>query len=410
MHAHSAASAGTPLAEAPKTDKGRYKLDPTRRWPTRHRGISFRVNRSLERSYFVHEKGKFVPAGRTETEALAKQAEIRGKRARGERVIVASRVELKFVAEEWFSDVSRRVRPSTARDYRSYLDRVLIPRFGERGIGSITPEEIVDLVQELERAGKSQSTIANAVKPLNGLLGFALFKGLIATNPMSQIPRGYKPSCNVKRDHREWTTTEVDRVIAEARKRDARPEAQQSYALAIEVLLRCGLRLGEMLALRQQDIDFEHEVLLIRNSWTKDSKLGPVKTSASERRVPVTRDLIGRLMMRSLHLDAEADTFLFAAKKGENPPSQSNFRRRGWNPAVQAAGLTEGPRVTPHDARHAFTSQMAHLDLTSGDLAPILGHTTAGITEAIYVHAFNREAREARIREAMVAASIGAVG
>lgn len=59
--------------------------------------------------------------------------------------------------------------------------------------------------------------------------------------------------------------------------------------------------------------------------------------------------------------------------------------------------LPVGPKVTLHDARHAFASQLADLDLTSGDLAPILGHSTAGITEAIYVHAFKpRGARGAR--------------
>jgi integrase len=98
---------------------------------------------------------------------------------------------------------------------------------------------------------------------------------------------------------------------------------------------------------------------------------------------------------------------VFASKNGENPPTQSNFRRRAWVPAVRAAGLTDGPRVTPHDSRHAFASQLADLHLTSSDLAPILGHRTAGITESIYVHAFNREAREERVRQAMTAAAMG---
>jgi integrase len=122
----------------------------------------------------------------------------------------------------------------------------------------------------------------------------------------------------------------------------------------------------------------------------------------------VTTELIKQLAARSLELDADDDTFVFAAKKGENPPMQSNFRRRAWNKAKEAAGLDDGgPRLTPHDARHAFASQLADLDLTSADLAPVLGHKSAGITEAIYVHAFNREAREERVRQAMQAATLG---
>jgi integrase len=90
-----------------------------------------------------------------------------------------------------------------------------------------------------------------------------------------------------------------------------------------------------------------------------------------------------------------------------NPPLHSNWRRRGWNPAVKDAGLNGDLRVTPHDARHAFASQMAALGLTSSDVAETLGHT-AGVTERIYTHSFNREQREQRIRDAMTQAASGA--
>jgi integrase len=79
----------------------------------------------------------------------------------------------------------------------------------------------------------------------------------------------------------------------------------------------------------------------------------------------------------------------------------TSFRRRGWHPAVEAAALTDGPKVTPHDARHAFASEMAYLGLDADDVKEVLGHTTRAITEAIYTHAFNRDKREQRIRQAM---------
>jgi hypothetical protein len=50
---------------------------------------------------------------------------------------------------------------------------------------------------------------------------------------------------------------------------------------------------------------------------------------------------------------------------------------------------------------------MADLGLTSLDVAETLGHTRADVTEKIYVHAFNREQREQRVREAMARAAIG---
>jgi hypothetical protein len=64
------------------------------------------------------------------------------------------------------------------------------------------------------------------------------------------------------------------------------------------------------------------------------------------------------------------------------------------------------PKVTPHDARHALASALAARGLSSRDAAGVLGHATAGITERIYTHAFNREEREERMRQAMAAAAV----
>jgi integrase len=69
--------------------------------------------------------------------------------------------------------------------------------------------------------------------------------------------------------------------------------------------------------------------------------------------------------------------------------------------------LDEGVRLTPHSARHACATQAADLDLDSDDAAALLGHSSAKVTEGIYVHAFNRDAREQRIRAAMSRAQNG---
>jgi integrase len=265
---------------------------------------------------------------------------------------------------------------------------------------------VLDLVRSLE--GKAESTRANDLKPLRGLLEYAVFRGYVAVNPVSQVPKGWLPSCNSTREHREWTTEEVEALIVSARRLDKRPEARTDYADAIETLVRTGLRLGEMLGLRYGDIDFSGNVLSVRRQWTKDGRVAVPKTAKAVRRVMLSPQLSAKLAARKLRLGAGDEDFVFASKKGGNPPLHSNFRRRGWEPAVEAAGLTDGPKVTPHDARHAFASQMSDLGLTSSDVAEVLGHTTAGVTERIYTHAFNREEREERIRQAMTQAAGGA--
>jgi integrase len=113
---------------------------------------------------------------------------------------------------------------------------------------------------------------------------------------------------------------------------------------------------------------------------------------------------VKKLVARKLSEGSGDDDYVFASDSKGNPPSHTNFRRRAWSKAVANAGLTDGPKLTPHDARHVFASEMADLGLDSGDVAEVMGHTTAEVTERIYTHAFNREAREQRIREAMASA------
>jgi integrase len=63
--------------------------------------------------------------------------------------------------------------------------------------------------------------------------------------------------------------------------------------------------------------------------------------------------------------------------------------------------------VTPHDARHAAASQLADSGMSSADVRDMLGHSSSSVTEGIYIHAFDRDKREQRIREARAAAARG---
>jgi hypothetical protein len=155
--------------------------------------VSYRERADGSRSYSVFFQGRYLPAGTSEKEALAKQADLRGREARGERIIVPTKITFAETAEQWYAS-KHRLRAWTKRAYRDALDNVLIPRFGSWKLAAIDADSIARLIRDLEREGLhavdperpvrplSASSIENYLKPLSGTLGLAVRRGLIASN------------------------------------------------------------------------------------------------------------------------------------------------------------------------------------------------------------------------------------
>jgi integrase len=398
---------------------------------TRTRGVTFRET-AKGRTYFVyddtqrqHGRTPYVRAGKTEREALKLKAELDSRKSRGERVVVASRRSVLEVAEEWFAAEQGRWRIDYRREMRRCLDREVLPEFGDWKIAAIGPQQVIGYDKKLRARGLSESGAANIQKALRGLLDHAVLCEDIAVNPYRQVSRGKISSCNTRRQHHAWTTEQVEHFIATAHAFDERETAKRSYGDQVETMIRLGLRIAEASGLRFSDIEKktitvkdedgeEHEVdryfLHVRRQFTLRGKVVDyTKTASSRRRVPVRNELVAKLDFRQAFLGLADDDFIFAEVPRGNPPTHSNFRRRAWNPIVQKTGirLDEGVKITPHSARHATASQLADLDLDSDDVAALLGHSSAKVTEGIYIHAFNKDARDERILAAMEKARNG---
>jgi integrase len=386
------------------TGKGRGTF-----YPTGVPGFEYRLSTDGSTKTFYGSRSRLE--AKTFRAARAEWDEKRGKAARGERVIVPSKIKFEAVFEEWYAEAAPGLRSGVAADYRRVGDKILLPEWGHRRIGSFGPADCLRLARTLEQRGLSPSTVANYLKPARGTFAFAVEQEYIAVSPFAQVRRGRLPSCNTTREHREWTTAEVQRLIDAGYALDERPTARADYGLAIEFKMRTGGRTGETLGARYGDVERIKKdgkliggVWTITRQWTPEGEEAPPKTSKSKRRVPLTPELVRKIDARKLAIGASDDDYLFASRRGGRPISHTNFRRRGWDLAVENAGLSDGPKVTPHDSRHAFASQMADLGLSSTDAAEVLGHTSSTITERIYTHAFNREQREERVRQAMAQA------
>jgi integrase len=147
-----------------------------------------------------------------------------------------------------------------------------------------------------------------------------------------------------------------------------------------------GLRLGELLGLRWEDIDLHKGVLQVRRQWTRLGEYAPPKTNGALRRIPLSEEMTKELAALKLRSRYSADNDpVFAAQNGK-PLAHRNAAGRGFERAAAKAG-SEG--VSFHSMRHAFASRMISRGINSTVLAALMGHESSTITERRYIHLFD---------------------
>jgi integrase len=370
---------------------------------TRHRGFGYRLRADGSKTFYG-----FVPGrGRVKLEAPAFQAaleewnEIRGK---GKGAKLPDRnVRFDQMAEQWLAS-KRRLARSTRELYRMALDTVLLPKFGAWKLVAIDTQAIADLIQELEAKGLAASTITNYLKPLNGTLSFAVSQGKLPANPYTALTSDQRPHEDDDEDENEsqayeWSDDEIEQLLGASQLLARQPHSRFDYSPILYLAIRTGLRLGELLGLIWKYVDLEEGVIYVRQQWTKYGEITGPKTKKSRRRVPLAPEDVA--FLRKLKLAStfsQDEDYVFASRKGTSL-SHRNVQRRGFDAARDLADLPE--EITFHYLRHAFASIAAHRGVPVNVLSVIMGHSTVGVTQSVYIHLYGREEAEDQFRQAM---------
>lgn len=159
--------------------------------------------------------------------------------------------------------------------------------------------------------------------------------------------------------------------------------ADREWQCMLLVALRTGLRVGELLGLRWQDVDLIGARINVRKAAHK-GKLGPPKTRSSIREVPLSDDALAALK-RHRHLRA------FVFSKADGSMFLDTEARRPLERACRKAGL---PEVGWHVLRHSFASQLVMAGAPLKAVSELLGHTTIQMTMR-YAHLSPVARREA---------------
>jgi integrase len=160
---------------------------------------------------------------------------------------------------------------------------------------------------------------------------------------------------------------------------DAVPDRCRAMVVAQAGL---GLRVGELLALRIQEVDFLHRTVRTEHQLSRDGKeLLPPKTPRSRRAVPLP-NAVAEALAEHVRKFPDAQVLITTSRGNQYP--QLDYVRRVFNPAVQRAGLPVG--TTSHDLRHHYASVLLAAGESVVAVAERLGHENATLVLTTYGH------------------------
>src|SRR5215212_6348218 len=180
-------------------------------------------------------------------------------------------------AAEWlrYVEQDRKRRPSTVRDYRNTITGRLNPEFGPESVEAIDSERIDSWRAELVADGElSARTINKMLVILHGIFKRAMRVFGLPSNPLDGVDRQPQRRSG---DFQVFTPGEIRLLVSKA-------ESEQDAAI-FTVTAFTGLRLGELRALRWEDIDFTNRIVHVRHSFTYGNEGTP--KSGKVRSVPL---------------------------------------------------------------------------------------------------------------------------
>ncbi len=263
-------------------------------------------------------------------------------------------------------------RASTVEAFESGLRVHLVPYFGDLPIGRITHEDIERFMSHLRTKGLAPKSVKNYLSTLHSVFDYALRKRWIGENPCRLVTKPQTDDSDA--DIRFLTLDELDAVIRAIDDADLRGPVER---VLYRVAAMTGMRQGELLGLRWQDVDWLVAKVRVRQSFVR-GEFGKPKSKRSSRGVPLAMRVAAEL--ESLHrlsaYKADAD-LVFAHPQTGRPLDRSKVLKR-LKGHCRAAGVRE---IRFHDLRHTFGTTMAASGVPLRTLQEWMGHRDIKTTQ-----------------------------
>lgn len=352
----------------------------------------------------------------TQADAVEQLRRLGGRAVDGQLLTTATPMVATFL-EDWFATNSDTWRPSTRRGYRGAIDRFLKPAFGTLRLEQLSPAIVQRWLVDHKTQHGARRRIALAHACLRSALAEAQRLQLVTINAATLVKVPKPVARAIAPLNVEQATTFLSAAA------NHRLEALFSVALA------CGLRLGEALGLKWEDVDLETGEVRVRQQLQRDGKrlvLAELKTLKSRRTLALPKvclEALKRHRKEQLEERLKAgfswkDTgliFTSFANRGAGPSRRCPDRNstpadgqrylgmpldprnvlRALGDVLEAAKL---PHVRFHDLRHSAASLLIAEGVELVEVSMLLGHSELRVTADLYTHLVKQTAAKAATR------------
>ena len=412
-------------------------------------GVSYKITVSLGRNLEgkqIRKHTTYVPEAYTKTgkqrseksimqdvEAYARQYE---KECR-EGKVPDRRITVKILADRWMEEYCKmQLSPGTIRNHRGQLTTRIIPEFGHMKIADVTPYAVQKFINACYsnsvrfdgKDGKplSPASVLKTYSTMRGMFAWAVEQGFIDINPCERVrhPRRKKDDDKVKAwdldqtmaflraldmpyayDYKAYSRASRDGSIDVTGYTACRTLSSQ-IKLFFHIALFCGMRRGEIIALRWPDIDLTNQKIHVSRSVIEvDGEVieKEPKTSSSRRTIAIDgicADLLARwqreqfVLRNNMGSAWKGDNYVFIQRDGSRMYPGTPYRKfRGiisYYNAHRAPGDPEIPEIAMHGLRHTSATLLIANGIDIKTVSARLGHARTSTTADIYAHALEK--------------------
>lgn len=294
-------------------------------------------------------------------------------------------IPLKDLAAEYLNFLKPRRKASTYYNKCYLIEKHILPLLGHMPIKDISPKVIIHWQNSLSKNNYKPTYLYQLCTLLGGILSYGMKTQGLKSNALWQA--GKIGKARTIRNN-IWSLEQFQAFI-DCLRNDKINRSNQikrivdtnSLVVAYNVLFFGGVRLGELLALTKNDIDFDHNTIHITKSYQKlhgVEIISAPKTPSSIRTVDLPQKIMDLLQD---YLNRLPPDF---------PPDKRIFFLLGKNnlgrPLKSTARLAGVPEICIHDLRHSHASLLYSLSIPAKEASIRLGHAKIQTTLDVYTH------------------------